>query len=355
MKSAILHLTDEFHRHSNLTVSLLIISIFLFTSFLLNNQNAYAQLICPQRGIEQITDEPSGDSDDSSISANGLWIAFESQADIGGGNPDGQNDIFLADTITGIIEQITAVSPGAASEPAVNRDGTLVAFDATADLIGGGPPGNAEIFLFNATTGIFTQITFTTSGGNLDVAINADGTHVAFSSDANVLGPNLIGNFEIYIYEIATGIITQVTNTASGASRTPSLNADGTLVAFRSNADIVRVNDGGNNEIYIYNITNGTFSQITSDPSASSVDPNIDANGNVLAFKSNGNFTGENPDGNDEVFLVDIASGAFSQITNNITGDSEEPAINADGTRIAFRSSANINGGNPEGNAEKFT
>jgi len=47
-------------------------------------------------GIQQITDETSGDSEDSSINADGTRIAFQSDADINGGNPDGNQEIYLA-------------------------------------------------------------------------------------------------------------------------------------------------------------------------------------------------------------------------------------------------------------------
>ena len=39
------------------------------------------QIACPQRGIEQITDEPSGNSEKPSVSGNGKYVAFESRAD----------------------------------------------------------------------------------------------------------------------------------------------------------------------------------------------------------------------------------------------------------------------------------
>ena len=59
-----------------------------------------------------------------------------------------------------------------------------------------------------------------------------------------------------------------------------------------------------------------------------------------------------NPDGNDEIFLFDIITQLFTQVTNEPAGgkdDSGDPSVNADGTRIAFFGDANINGGNPQG------
>jgi len=44
----------------------------------------------------------------------------------------------------------------------------------------------------------------------------------------------------------------------------------------------------------------------------------------------------------------------FTQITDETEGESRSMHIDADGTRIAFRSTTNINGGNPEGNSEIY-
>jgi len=61
-----------------------------------------------------------------------------------------------------------------------------------------------------------------------------------------------------------------------------------------------------------------------------------------------------NPDGNREIYLFDTTTGITTQITFETAGDSRGASINADGTRIAFRSKADINGGNPEGNFEIY-
>jgi len=73
------------------------LTLFFFSSFLIINQNAEAQLelSCPMRAIEQITDETAGDSRGPSINADGTRIAFSSFADIHGGNPEGNGEIYL--------------------------------------------------------------------------------------------------------------------------------------------------------------------------------------------------------------------------------------------------------------------
>src|SRR5919108_5520153 len=45
---------------------------------------------------------------------------------------------------------------------------------------------------------------------------------------------------------------------------------------------------------------------------------------------------------------------SITQITNSTAGTNASPSISADATRIAFESSSNLTGGNPDGNQEIF-
>ncbi|MBW2306152.1 MAG: PD40 domain-containing protein [Deltaproteobacteria bacterium] len=97
--------------------------------------------------------------------------------------------------------QITSTTGGSSTAPSINADGTRIAFASDMDFTGGNADGNWEIFLFDATTGTFTQITNTTGGGqaNFSPSINADGTRIAFYSDRDLTGGNADGNREIFL------------------------------------------------------------------------------------------------------------------------------------------------------------
>jgi len=220
----------------------------------------------------------------------------------------------------------------------------------------GNPDGNIEIYLFDTTTGIFTQITDETAGDSEAPSINADGTRIAFRSDANIGGGNPDGNLEIYLFDTTTGIFTQITDVPAGFdSRGVSINADGTRIAFRSDADITGGNPEVNFEIFLFDTTTGIFTQITDQPAGDSRTTSINADGTRIAFRSDANLGGGNPEGNFEIFLFDTTTGVFTQITHEPAGfESRGASINADGTRIAFRSDADINGGNPDGNREIY-
>jgi len=134
--------------HSKKTFCLFTLTLLIFSSFLLLNQTAKAQPVSPTCAIEQITDETNGDSFNASINADGTRIAFSSNADINGVNVGGNFEIYLFDTTTGIITQITNETTGSSLNPSINADGMRIAFWSEGNINGGNPEGNTEIYLY---------------------------------------------------------------------------------------------------------------------------------------------------------------------------------------------------------------
>ncbi len=381
-------------RHSQIALSFLSLTLFFVCSFLILSQSAQAQqLFCNPRFIQQITDADSGNSIEPSINADGGFVAFESRADLTGDNPLMNNEIFLANTKTKVITQITE-SAETSRQPSINGDGTRIAFQSSANFTGGNGILRPQIFMFDTTTSTFTQFTSGPSGSTGGASIDSGGTRIAFRSNGNINGGNPDFNTEVYFVDTATGVITQVTDTVTGSNNDPQLSGDGTRIAFRSTANITGGNPDGNLEIFLFDITTATFTQITfttgssfnTDPSINGDgmriafrrnigpgnqivifdttagmitevtepgnvnDPTIDAPGTRVAFRSNGNINGQNPGGFNQIWVFDSTNSVTTSVTNITSGGgfSERPSINADGTRIAFESTSNINGGNPD-------
>ena len=206
---------------------------------------------------------------------------------------------------------------------------------------------------------VHTQITSSTAGGNSEPSINADGTRIAFYSNRDLTGGNADGNYEIFLWTQGSGF-TQITNSTGGGVFSyfrPSINSDGTKIAFESNRDLTPGSPGnadGNWEIFLWTQGSG-ISQITNSTAGHNYDPSINADGTRIAFYSNGDLTGGNADGSYEIFLWTQGSG-ITQITSSSDWriPSINASINADGTRIAFRSSSDLTGGNADGNWEIF-
>ncbi|GEM_PF-696937 len=325
----------------------------------------YAPSAWPQFIHTQITS--TGDETFApSLNDDGTRIAFVAIHDLTPGNPgnaDGNHEIFLWTEGSGFT-QITNTTGGASFEPSINADGTRIAFRSNRDLTPGNPgnaDGNHEIFLWIEGSG-FTQITNTiggdnTPGGSNSVpSINADGTRIAFRSNRNQIpGGNQDGNQEIFLWTQESGLI-QITNTTGSASDEPSINADGTRIAFRSYSDLIFPgrpgNADGNYEIFLW--TEGSsFIQITNSTGGETFEPSLNNDGTRIAFVSNRDLIPSSPgnaDGNHEIFLWTTGLG-FTQITNTTGGGSFGPSLNDDGTRIAFVSDRDLTPGRP-GNAD---
>src|SRR6185295_17988581 len=65
--------------------------------------------------------------------------------------------------------------------------------------------------------------------------------------------------------------------------------------------------------------------------------PSISDDGRYVAFSSNRNITGQNADGNLEIFVYDSSSATFSQLTNtSAMVGSSDAKISGNGAKVAF-------------------
>ena len=366
-----------------------------------------AEQICE---ISQITNTTEGSSNNPVINSEGTYLVFSSSSNLlGFGDVDDKYDfeLYLYDIASKTIDQITRSADGRVfDKSAINPDGSVIAFAYTGDLLGDSPEGEpeigiyADIYLYYRQTAEITRLTQIISPGiygNYTPSLNFDGTTIAFGSDDNITGENPDGNVEVLMYDEMTDIFTQVTHgtcTGSGGSVTPSITLDAKFIAFISSCDITGENPDGNTELFLYDVANNFFSQISDTRQPNNVYPfalNEDAtlfayaagasgiyiydsnkmvisqiteersdsismtlDGEYISFASIDDITGENPDGNEEIFLFDRKETEFTQITNTIDGLNGSTSISSKGKRIAFRSSGNIEGGNPDGNVEIY-
>ncbi len=206
------------------------------------------------------------------------------------------------------------------------------------------------------------QISDTTSGISFNVSVSADGTRVGFTSTGEpIAGGNPDGNGEIFLWDEAAGV-TQITNTAAGGSFAPTLNAGGTVIAFISEEDLVPPGNGdGNREMFLWDSVTG-FAQLTTSAAGAASGPSINAAGTRVAFSSTADLTGGNADGNSEVFLWD-SGGGLTQITSTLSPPagplfspfgSGRASLSDDGSRMVFSSAGDLAGNNADGSVELF-
>ncbi len=315
-------------------------------------------------GMLRVTTSPYGvgrRAIEVSLSADGTTIAFESDIDLlGQGVITSQTEVWLYNTTTNTLTRVTTSSDPAtrrSEDVSLNADGTVVAFESDADLLGqGGIADNfREIWLYHTETMTYTRITSASPGATRDSedpSINADGTIVAFESGSDFFGTGNIGTHtEIWLYNTKTMTYTRITSASHPfrGSRIPSLSADGTIVAFRSNSDFLgEGRPSGITEIWLYNTTTMTYTRITSASHSNrdSVDPSLSGDGKIVVFESDSDFLGQGiPDGQTEVWLYNTTTMTYTRITPSSDGTnrtSDDPNINEDGTIVVFESDSDF-------------
>ncbi|MFN2134187.1 MAG: FG-GAP-like repeat-containing protein [Anaerolineae bacterium] len=176
-----------------------------------------------------------------SLDGESQHIAFFSDRDLTGRNQDANFEIWRYDLAAGTFLQVTESRECVNLYPSISADGTRVVFASDCDLAGGGnTDGNQEIYLAEiGPTGAvsLTQLSTTQNMLNDQPAISADGTRAAFVQDANAAG-------DIIVYDISGATPAPIRTYDGGVAAQPSLNADGTYIAFALQAD------GDNQEIY---------------------------------------------------------------------------------------------------------
>jgi len=318
--------------------------------------------------VIQITDSPAAPSGFPDLPAAGDLVAFGSSGDFTGGNGDGNQEIFLYDLAGDAFTQLTDSSGSVFSAAAnLSDDGTLVAFHTTADLDGtGNLDGLREVFLYDVGSGALTRVT-DTAADSRDAYVSRDGTSVLFDSAADLTGGNADGSFELFSYHLATGVFTQLTDSAGNsgnagfgiflgaANSGQKTSLDGRRVVFHSSGDLTGGNADGSFEVFLFDRVTGAFTQLTDNVGFSATFPSIRGDGGLVYYHASDDPVGENPDHGFEIFAVEVGTGEISQLTvsDDFRG-SFSPSVADGGRLVAFLSEANLTGGNPDASFETF-
>lgn len=212
-----------------------------------------------------------GASNRPSISADGNRMVFESLAtNLVPGDTKGRSVVYLRDraalTTTRVSSSSTGKVPNGSSYlGAVSGDGTQVVFGSLAsNIVTGDTNAMADVFAYDVALGVRSLVSAGPGGTPADGpsygrALNYDGRYVAFSSDANNFatdGPQS-PNSDVFAVDRTTGDVIVITADSSGAkangdSFKPAMSADGTVLAYRSDATdlVVQSDDNGASDVY---------------------------------------------------------------------------------------------------------
>jgi Tol biopolymer transport system component len=202
------------------------------------------------------------------ISADGRFVVFASLAsNLVTGDTNGLLDVFLKDRETGSVERISVATGGAQAtggdsggrRPSISADGNMVAFVSQAtNLVSGDTNGVEDVFVRDREAGSTERVSESSFGAQADAAtescsISGNGQFVVFQSSANNLVQNdtHTGGNDIFLRDLLTDT-TELINVSSGGEQgtlgsnsfaSPAISADGSVVAFYSDAGNLVPND----------------------------------------------------------------------------------------------------------------
>jgi len=207
--------------------------------------------------------QANGESHWSTISADGRYVVFESEAsNLVAGDTNGVKDIFVRDRLMGTTERISISSTenqgNFASEgrPSISADGRYVVFHSSAsNLVAGDTNQVKDIFIRDRVAGTTERVSLSSSGSQTNAAsddpfISADGRYISFESSAsNLVSGDTNGVEDIFVRDRVSGETIKVSNAADGTQGNSksdwlsSLSADGSYVSFHSSASNLVEND----------------------------------------------------------------------------------------------------------------
>jgi len=330
--------------------------------FVYDRQNAATERVSVDSAGVQALDLTGIGSELPAISADGRFVAFDSEAaNLVGDDRNIVTDVFVHDRDTGATERVSLDSSGheandVSTQPAISGDGRFVAFESIASNLVDNDVTECEIvfdqfivrhncsdiFVRDRMTGVTERVSAdprgNESGGEShNAAISADGRYVAFDSDSDQL---VTGDFnsarDVFVNDRLTGITERVSIGSDGEegnadSFHPSLSADGRYVAFTSYANNLVAGDSSDTlttKSFAHDRLTGGTERL-----GRGTFPALSATGRYVAFFSL------------DAFVSDRVSGLVTFVSADAQGNpgdafSTDVAISADGQTVAFRSDA---------------
>jgi Tol biopolymer transport system component len=219
----------------------------------------------------------------ASLSGNGRYAVFYSPStDLVEGGSNGGDQIYLYDRVLrglALISRNPAGDPcnGSCNDPSISANGRFVAYVSDATDLTASPADGAHwnIFLYDARAGTTEQVTVGTGGTapdgtSLDPVVSSSGRLVGYSSDAsNLVDGDTNGLYDAFLADRSRGTTTRISLGPSGAegdsgSFSPVISSSGRVVLFPSYASNLVVGDAnGEGDVFRWDARTGTVARIT--------------------------------------------------------------------------------------------
>jgi Tol biopolymer transport system component len=288
-------------------------------------------------------DEGDGGSYRAVLSADGRFVAFESDAtNLVFGDTNQSTDIFVRDRQNAATRRMSVDSagneanPGGSFDPALSADGKVVAFSSRADnLVAGDTNLTYDVFVHVRGSGNTTRVSVDSAGnqsawGSVHPALSSNGDVVAFESGASDLVAGDTNGFsDVFVHVRSTGVTERVSVSSAGAegdghSTNASLSADGQIVAFATLAtNLAPYDANGVSDVLVRDRAAGTTTLASFDGAWNAGDAASDRaclsdDGQIVAFGSFATtLIDADSNGVADVFVDDRAAAPLDATWNN--------------------------------------
>lgn len=317
------------------------VSVNCIDVFIKDRETGATKLVSASTAGEQGNQASNGPS----ISADGALVAFMSSSpNLVPGDANGKIDIFVKDTRSGALQRVSTDGAGAEADngsanASISADGRWVAFSSEAsNLVPDDTNGKPDVFIKDRQSNAVIRVSTGAGGEQADdasgaqgVAASADGRYVAFESAATNLVPgDTNGKRDVYVKDIQTGAITRASVDAAGGEGQEdshfsiSISGDGRWVAFRSESpNLVPGDTNVKPDVFLKDIQGGTLTRMSTD-SAGAQGKNesefisISADGRLVVFDSaSPNLVASDTNNKRDIFLKDTRSGATTRVSTS--------------------------------------
>ncbi len=321
--------------------------------------------------IDALGQQAGGDSLQSSVSGDGRWVAFNSNAtNLSPDDPDATQDVYAKDFETGTVLLVSRATGAAgakgnassAGTPRISADGRYVAFATQSQLDPGDADGLADVYVRDLVASTTTLVSVSTGGTKGDAAsnapsISADGRYVAFHTASNNLDPgDSDGTNDVYVRDLVGGATTLVSQLAGvpgdGNDQKASISGDGLVVAWESGStNLVPDDTDLGQDVYVATLPGGAIVMASRAAGAAgapanspSTDPSLSADGRHVAFHTFAdNLVAGDTNLWFDVFIRNLADDTVELVSRNSAGVQSRSggfavALSGDGRAIAFAS-----------------
>jgi subtilisin-like proprotein convertase family protein/Tol biopolymer transport system component len=298
----------------------------------------------------------SAPSGASSVSPDGRFVAFHSDADLTNG-ASATRDVFLHDLDTGQ----TALLEIRRREPVLAMGAGIVGVLSN--------DSNAQAFVHQGSSSrlIGSRV--------FQLSLNTNGEVAVFDSSAQSAPGDTNGVTDVFAHDLTTGETRLVSVAGSGqagdqSSRNPSVSGDGRFVAFQSDADNLVAGDTNSaTDVFVHDRTTGATERVSlasdgTQGDRASLLPQrstrvLSSDGRFVAFESFAtNLVPDDTNGAADVFVHDRLTGITERVSvasdgtpGNHTTYGFPLALSGDGLVVAFDSDADNLVANDDNNA----